>query len=213
MEQPSFQSFAKRAKQYWWIDGLPEIGFGTEMLLLALYFFLMEQIQSETWSILAASIGLPMLFVATFYGISKLVMYLKKKITFPRTGYVRYPERQPASRRRRMLIGGVIGLLTAMLINLSLAFFGVNAQWMVIALIMMMSMVYIGYLVSVFRYYVMGVLSLLWGMSMIWMPLDANILYACFFCGVGIIFCISGLVVLMRYLQRYPRSEGDDYAG
>ena len=209
----NLKSLQKKALQYWWIDGLAELGFAIEMIIIGLYFVLLQQIHSEPWTVIAASVGMPLVFLVTFFSAGKVVLYVKEKITFPRTGYVRYPKRKAVSRKRRIIVGLVIGFVTAVTVNLAREFLGVNAQWIVVALIMMMGMIYIGYLVEVYRYYVIGVLIFLWGISMIWMTIPSGYEYAWLFGGIGLINLISGLAVFLRYLKHYPKVEGEEYDG
>lgn len=207
------KSFQKKALQYWWIDGLAELAFGLEMAVFAGYFVLLQQIDSVPWSLVASSVGIPVVFLATFFLTGKLVMYIKERVTFPRTGYVRYPKRKAISRKRRIIVGAGIGLITAIAVNLSREFLGENAQWIVTAFIILMGMIYIGYLVGVYRYYVLGGLSLFWGVAMIWMPISDGYEYAWFFGGIGLISFISGLMVFLKYLKHYPKAEGEDHDG
>jgi MFS family permease len=161
------------------------------------------------WSVLVIAVGMPVIFVGTFLIVGKIIKRLKERITYPRTGYVRYPKREPASRVRRMLVGGGIGFVTALLINLALATFGLAAQWTVIAIIIMMSMLYIAYINGVYRYYIMGILTFIWGIGMIYMPVAEDALFTWFFGGVGLVFILSGLIVFITYLLRYPKAEGE----
>ena len=207
------KSLQRKALQYWWIDGLAELAFSLEMIIISLYFVLLQQIHSETWTVIAASIGMPVVFLATFFSAGKLVLYVKEKITFPRTGYVRYPKRKSISRKRRLIVGGVIAAVTVIAVNLSRELLGVNAQWIVTTLIMMMGMVYIGYLVGVYRYYVLGLLTFIWGITMIWLTIPQGYEYAWLFGAIGLFYLVSGGVVLIRYLSRYPSIEGEDYDG
>ena len=207
------KSLQRRALQYWWIDGLAELAFALEMIVISLYFVLLQQIHSAPWTVIASSVGMPVVFLVTFFSAGKLVLYIKERVTFPRTGYVRYPKRKAISRKRRIIVGGGIGFLTAVAVNLTRALLGVNAQWIVIALILMMTMIYIGYLVGVYRYYVLGILTLIWGFAMIWMAIPEGYEYAWLFGGIGLFYLISGGIVLMLYLRRYPSVEGEGYDG
>ena len=207
------KSLQRKAIQYWWIDGLAELGFGFEMLVISLYFVLLQQIHSVPWTVIVSSVGLPIVFLATFFLTGKLVLYFKEKITFPRTGYVRYPKRKAASRKRRVIVGAVIGFITAISINLTRAFLGVDAQWIVTSMIIMMCMIYIGYLAGVYRYYALGVLTFIWGVILVQVNIADNYEYAWLFGGIGLLSFLFGAVVFLRYLKQYPENEGDDYDG
>ncbi|MBI9051536.1 MAG: hypothetical protein JEZ00_19085 [Anaerolineaceae bacterium] len=209
----SLQTYKQKTIKYWWIDGLAEIAFGFEMWTLAICLLLSHLFNVFEWGVLFASIGIPLLFIISIFGVGKVVKILKERITYPRTGYVRYPKRQSISRLRRLIIGGGIGFSTAILVNLALVYFGPAARWTIIGLIMMMTMIYIASVNGVNRYYLTGILTFFWGISMIWIPAPESTLFGWFFAGVGMIFFLSGLIVFIRYLQRYPKIEGDEYVG
>jgi hypothetical protein len=204
--------YTKRTRQYWWIDGLAEIAFGLQLGLLTVYHFLTIFFSSLGWGVAAAFLGIVFIVVG-FLTINKGLLWVKERITFPRTGYVKYPNKRAASRRRRIFIAIGIGSITSILVNLSLATLGPAAQWTVIALIMMSCLIYVAYFSGVSRYYVMGILSFVWGVGMNWIPFNTGSLYAWFFGGLGCLFIFTGLIVFLGYLRRYPVLEGAEDAG
>jgi MFS family permease len=208
----SVADYAKRTRQYWWIDGLVEMGFGVQLWILALFDLSIEHFESLGQGMAAGVVGM-LLVLAGFLAVNKLVQWLKTRITFPRTGYVRYPIKPDSSRWRRFFVAMAIGAVTSILVNLSIVYLGQAAQWTVISLIMMASMIYVAYFTGVKRYYAMGILAFMWGIGMNWIPFRVGSLYPWFFGGAGSIFMITGLIVFLLYLRRYPTNEGDEDAG
>jgi hypothetical protein len=208
----SISDYTKRTRQYWWIDGLAEIAFGLQLGLLTAYHFLILFFDSLDWGVVAAFLGIAFILVG-FLAVNKGLLWVKERITFPRTGYVKYPNKRATSRKRRIFMAIGIGTLTSLLVNLALAYLGPTAQWTVIALIMMSCLIYVAYFTGVVRYYTMGFLAFIWGLLMNWIPFRAGSLYAWFFGGLGCIFILTGLIVFLRYLRRYPVLEGDEDAG
>jgi MFS family permease len=209
---PSISDYAKRTRQYWWIDGLVEMGFGVQLWILALYEVLADHFTSMGPGLAGAIVGI-LLVLGGFLAINKLVQWLKERITFPRTGYVRYPNKRASSRKRRFFVALGIGTLTSILVNLAIVYLGPAAQWTVIALIMTACMIYVAYFSGVRRYYLIGVLAFLWGVGMNWIPFYATSLYVWFFGGVGTMFILSGFIVFLLYLRQYPLIEGEEDAG
>jgi hypothetical protein len=76
----------QRALQYWFIDGLAELSGGVICLLLAIAFFL--------WGIVPQSPLTDLIFFLILFGggylIRRVVLRLKERTTYPRTGYVAY---------------------------------------------------------------------------------------------------------------------------
>ncbi len=87
MEQ-KLKSTQARANQYWFVDGLMEIGGGITCLLLSVYFAILQYFPNSQNL-------LPLLFVFIFgaaYGLRLLMQNWREHSTYPRTGYVE-PER------------------------------------------------------------------------------------------------------------------------
>jgi hypothetical protein len=209
---PSMTDYTKRTRQYWWIDGLAEIAFGLQLGLLTVYHILTQYFSSLGWGIMAAFLGIVFILVG-FLAINKGLLWVKERITFPRTGYVRYPNKRATSRKRRIIIAIGIGSITSILVNLALVYSGPAAQWTVIAMIMTSCLIYVAYFTGVSRYYAIAMMAFLWGLGMNWMPSSAGSLYVWFFGRLGCIFILTGLTVFVRYLRRYPILEGDEDAG
>jgi hypothetical protein len=88
------QSAGRRAAAYWFVDGLPEIAFGVLFLAMgvagvALGFYPKDRLIRAVF--FAVSIG----FVVLFSWDRKILDYIKARLTYPRTGYVRPPVEGP----------------------------------------------------------------------------------------------------------------------
>lgn len=85
------QSYLEQPKRYFNIDGLGEIGIGIMMLGFALVGWL--QVTSPKSSLWNGSWGMPAFLAFVFLmsvGIDRGTKFLKKRITYPRTGFVQY---------------------------------------------------------------------------------------------------------------------------
>ncbi len=87
----------RRAAAYWFIDGLPEIVFGLAMLTFGLCsVWMIEQGNRQHWWISAGVLVAELLFLLMFFMHRRILDFLKARITYPRTGYVRPPADFPS---------------------------------------------------------------------------------------------------------------------
>jgi hypothetical protein len=85
-----------RSVQYWFSDGLVELGFSAICMLLAIYFLILQVLPASPGSF---AIFFFLVFVAAF-GIRKLIFWYRERSTYPRTGFV-----EPKKRQDRRLLG------------------------------------------------------------------------------------------------------------
>jgi hypothetical protein len=92
---PQIDSPGRRAAVYWFIDGLPEIAFGSAYLawgVLGVGWGFHRSNLWYKWATIAAAVG----FIVLFVRDRRILDWLKARLTYPRTGYVRPPgEREP----------------------------------------------------------------------------------------------------------------------
>jgi len=82
--EKNLKASQKRAMQYWFADGLAELSGGVTCLLMAIYFIVQK--------ILPASQGIfALLFLLVFvaaFGIRKLMLWVRERSTYQRTGFI-----------------------------------------------------------------------------------------------------------------------------
>jgi len=96
----------RRARGYWFVDGVAEIAGGTSLLLCGALLYAAVATGAE-WVGTAALVVL----IAGFPASAWVVRAVKERITYPRTGFVAY---QPPS-RVRMFAAAAIGFVVASL--------------------------------------------------------------------------------------------------
>jgi len=107
------EKIERKTVQYWFQDGLFEMAFGVFLLLLALFFLFRASVPLNPGWRLFLDVGLlPFLIYFGVRAVGKTVRSLKKKITYPRTGYVSY--RKP-ERKKRAKSGFVMGATAGIL--------------------------------------------------------------------------------------------------
>ncbi len=90
--QHSDSSPGRRAASYWFIDGLPEIISGLALALLGALWICFEWTRSLPWIERVWSFVAMLLLLTVLFGWERnIVQYIKARLTYPRTGYVRPP--------------------------------------------------------------------------------------------------------------------------
>src|SRR4030066_1159027 len=80
----NLQASQKRAMQYWFADGLAEFSAAAICLLRAIYFIFQQVVPIAQGS---CALIFMVVFLAGI-GIRKLMLWVRQKSTYPRTGYV-----------------------------------------------------------------------------------------------------------------------------
>lgn len=89
-DQTAIQSAGRRAAAYWFVDGLPELGFGVLYLIWSVAGVAWGYDPRAPWrkdAVIAAGIA----FLLFFIWDRRILGFFKARITYPRTGYVRPP--------------------------------------------------------------------------------------------------------------------------
>ena len=213
MTTDPLQNAQKRAFQYWYVDGTFEFSFGGICLILAAYFYV-SHLLTDSWMG-----GLMMVFfiLAMLGGgwlVNRLVMSMKERITFPRTGYVSFVRKTGFKRgKRALLLGGVSGLIAA-LMTLLLANRPTGFDWMVTAsgLIFSAVVIYLGFRTGATRFFVNAAISFVLGIALGFANLPENLSLAVFYGLLGLALLIVGGISLWQYLRQNPQpaEAGDE---
>ena len=89
-DNSALPDYGRRAAQYWFVDGLPDLIFGLALLvwgLVALLSYLFFPGLSAKLLMFAGGIA----FLVLFWQDRKIIDAVKSWVTYPRTGYVRPP--------------------------------------------------------------------------------------------------------------------------
>ena len=129
---------------------------------------------------------------------------LKRWLTYPRAGVAVVPQAQKTT--ARLLIAGIVALLLGIMAFV-LVSAGSTPDWLgkffififgaIIAAVVCM----IGYWWNISRWYIYAALTLAGAASHQW--LDVPLEYG--FIAPGVIIMLSGLIILLKFLRRYPR--------
>jgi hypothetical protein len=193
--------WTKRAQQYWYIDGLSEIGSGAVILSVGILYGIASLLPDESISALLQAIGLPVLVIGLAVLVRWIVSRLKQTITYPRTGYIAYRPPEP----RRRISGILVAVATASGIALVVTVTGdwIDTRWIpaMTGLFVALLTVLIAFRIRLFRFFILAVFPLASGLALAISGVAAPINSALLFGSLGFGWIIAGVVTLGRYLR------------
>jgi len=202
-ERAHLAALMQRTRRYWYDDGLWELATGIFFLALAL-FLALEAVTprgSRLW--LLFGLGGPVIFIGLPLAIYRLVNRVKARITYPRTGYVRY--RAQHGRRARILRAAGLGAALGVLLSTSLQMGWEIQLPLLFGAVGAMAFALVGYSLGLRRFYVLAGWSALAGVVIARLPLSNLASGALFWLALGLGVSVSGLYTLRRYLSSAPK--------
>lgn len=195
----------QRARQYWYDDGLTEMATGCCFVAIGLLFL------AEAFRVIppgVSSLGLIAVVAGGMWLSRRAIGIAKTKLTYPRTGYVRYPRRN--GRRRKALAGGVAGVMGALVASL-FATGPVSLTWIpaLDGLIIGAFLLYLAYNLSLSRFYALAVASAIIGTGASLSGTGDILGSGIYFGLMGGVTLGSGAVVLATYLRRTQGSRAE----
>lgn len=193
--------WTKRAQQYWYVDGLSEIGSGVVILSVGFLYGVSSLLSSKGLGAILQGIGLPVLVIVMAILMRWIVSRLKRSITYPRTGYIAYRPPEPRRRIGRILIA----MLTASGIALVVALTGdwINPRWIpaMTGLFLALLTLIIAFRIRLTRFFILAIFPLAVGVVLAILNLTGEVNNALLFSSLGIGWMVSGAVTLIRYLR------------
>jgi hypothetical protein len=203
----------KRTVRSFYEDGLFEIALGTVFLLLGGYFF--AQAAAPKGSALEDVLSVLFILIigsSAFLG-NRILRFFKRRITYPRTGYVTFRKKEPSPRRRiaTAVVAGIIGASMAALYSLSpsvkVLLPAVNGLLLAVAVLLFANKV------GLIRYYLLAAASVVIGFAVTAAGIGdikgVSLYYGIF----GAAAVLSGLATLVVYLRRSPRPAAESPEG
>lgn len=210
MNDQQIQKIIRKTHRAWFEDGIWEISFSLAILIIALYNWLAIWLDLET----RLEIWLPLLQIVVFLGAFLLVRWvvdrLKARFSFPRTGYVAFRRESKSGIGRRIVLGAGIGALVGA--TVVVAGLASNLRAVVPAVIGLVFGLTTGYLTwrfSLYRFAVIGILTLALGVALAFTAPDNEVGSAILISGFGVLLLLSGCIALWRYVKRYPLAPGE----
>lgn len=201
-EQVKIENIIRNTRKYWYVDGLSEIAGGLVIFATGLTYWLVSTLESTNIQALLLMLAQPAVIIIGSLIVQKYLPKIKERITYPRTGYLTF--RKPARSRRfkRALVVGLVAGLVAALVAMVSSRLPANYLPLLSSVFLLIFSIYLAYQTAVPRFYVIGFLMVLLGAVISFVPFGNALPYTLFFCGVGIIWIISGVITLIGYLKK-----------
>ncbi|MEX1143276.1 MAG: hypothetical protein WEC16_00415 [Anaerolineales bacterium] len=203
--QAEVKQVEQRVKSHWFRDGLGEVVGGLMFILLGAYFSLVELLgeSSQVGGLLQA--GFIVVFLGLFYLGRRLILGLKTRYVVPRAGYVEYRvDREHQTRKR--IGAGVFAAMIAAFTVFSIRLPGI-LNWLVVltgllvGLMLVLAQLRTG---GIPRFFFLGTLSLLVGIAAGLTGLPDGYALGIYYSSMGVVFSVTGLLVLQSFLKKHP---------
>lgn len=201
-----FEEIQKRTKRYWYTDGLHEIAFGFICLILSLYFLAQVLLPQDSLLANFLTAGFVLFLLGSGFLIRRSVGKIKERLTYPRTGYVSYPN--PGAHQN--LLAAVLGLLFAILLVTFFATHPASLAWMsaVSGLIFAAVLAAMGYRLGMSRFYLLAGTALIFGAIPTLTGMQEILGLATFYGLISLAIFVSGGLTLKSYLENtQPAAE------
>lgn len=202
------EKIEKRTIQSFYEDGLAEIALGLIVLLLGGYFFAKEVLPGNSSFRAVLDVSFVLIIVLAFLA-NRILRFFKRRITYPRTGYVTFKKKELSPRRRvaTAVVAAIISASLAALYGLSPSFKALYPA--VNGLLFGVAGLLFANKVGLMRFYVLAASSAVIGVAVTAAgigDIKGIFLYYVF---IGAAVIVSGLAALLVYLHRSPRPAAD----
>jgi hypothetical protein len=195
----------RRAKNYWFTDGLTEIGFAVICLVLSIYFYGQATLTPGSIFYRILDVGFLLILLVSGIVTRRLVTNFKARLTYPRTGYVSY--RQP---KRIQTIG--VAVLAFILSSMLVVLFSsseISPAYLPAAsgILIGAALTFTAYRYGLLRFYLLAAISAIFGTGLSLSGAGDIYGLSLYYGFMGLALIISGLLVLRDYLIKSEPSE------
>jgi len=207
------EKIEKRTVQSFYDDGLGEIALGPILLLLGGVFIAQTIVREKSAVYQALGILSMLVVLAAALLTGRIVRFLKRRVTYPRTGYVAFKKKEKSPKRRAAagIVAAIIGASAAALFELSPS---VNTLFPALnGLLFAVAVFFFAHKVGLTRFYVLAAAAAVIGIAIASAGIGEIKGIGLFYMLYGAAITISGVATLVAYLRRYPRSDAGSLEG
>lgn len=187
---------------YWWVDGLAEIGMGLMFMILGGYNYLLIKLQLSTTASIFMAFGEPVIFLVCWFSYGRLVRWTKERLTYLRTGYVAYQQKNRKDRTKRAIISGILGLSVALTVTyIGPEILKINSLIMVVGVLALVTL-FLAIWHGVNRLILLAVVQFALGLWVSTLPLAPELASTLLMAAIGAVWLLSGIIVFIIYLLR-----------
>lgn len=209
----NFSDVEQRVKRYWYTDGLGELIGGGMFILLGIYFAAQQYFGEHSMISGLLQAGLVIFLIGGMTIGRWLIKALKARLTYPRTGYVEYRVDRQSSNRRRT----IVAIVAALVATFSIVFAGRIVHFLDLTLALtglLVGAILIflqGRGAGLERFYALGGMSAVLGVTLSLSGLPGGYGLGLYYTLMGVVYIISGGIILQRYLQDNPLPAGAEH--
>ncbi len=207
------EKIEKRTVRSFYDDGLFEISLGLVFLLLGGYFFAQSSVPEGSTVHSWLSAAFVLLIVSAGLLVNSVLRFLKRRVAYPRTGYVAFKEKRVGGKRRfaTALVGALMGGSIAALYQIA-----PSAKTLLPALnglLLAFVALVLAHRIGLARVYILAAASAVTGFAITAAGIGdikgLSLYYGLF----GAALVLSGLAALIVYLRRSPLPADDAAEG
>ena len=187
---------------YWWVDGLAEIGMGLMFGILGGYNYLLITLHLSTTASMSMAFGEPLVFLACWFAYGRLVRWTKERLTYRRTGYVAYQQKNRQDRTKRAIISAVLGITMALTVTyIGPEVLKINSLVMICGVMALVTL-FLAIWHGVNRLILLAVVQFALGLWVSTLPLEPELGSTLLMAAIGAVWLLSGIIVFIIYLVR-----------
>jgi hypothetical protein len=194
----------ERTRQYWYIDGFSELLVGAIFVLLGILNCASLIIHPSMGSAVIVGIGYPLVILGGVLFGNKWVRNMKEKVTYPRTGFVKYIQPERPTRMSRMIKAFVIAFMVSIVTSVILN--RLDPFWIVLGTGLMIAafVVYMAAQIPLNRFYLLAGWIAVISMVAARVPVTEDMQISLLLAGTGLGWLVGGVVSLVTYLRNNP---------
>jgi hypothetical protein len=201
----NIDNIVRKTYRYYYDDGLVEMAIGLLFIAVGLILLAWQSSDFSPLVTIVVVMGLLVVAIGGVYLLKRLASEMKRRITYPRTGYVAYRQGEPSIGGRWLFLLAALALGGVSLF-LPDSFTGMSA---VVGAILGAVLILMGYRVSLPRFYIVGIIALVSGVALSWSDAAEFIAVALTFTIAGGALFLAGGFALISYLRDHPRPNGE----
>lgn len=195
------QKSRMRSISYWFVDGISEIGTGLVITLMGCLFLILYILPTGSkWNWVLAY-GQPVIIVAAFLVVSRLVKIFKERVTFPRTGYVSYMQPKTNQRIKRGVLAGATAAAVSILTTLISGKLDPRFTPLFMGALLALAMIVFAFYYGIKRFYFVALFTFSTGALLCWLNVPNALSSSLVFVSTGGSMMLAGLAALIHYLR------------
>jgi len=202
-----FLDAERRARRYWYEDGLGEIAVGGFFVILGVYFTTQRLITGRLGPTADVLLNLlfPVIVIGAGLGMRRVIGKAKERLVYPRAGYVAYPQKQ---RVPKWLTGMIAGAVAGLVAVLARSAPGVEAWLSAFQGFMIGGFLWwLGRLSGLARFSLLGLVTALIGVLLSLAGGSSTVSGALFFGAVGLALMVSGWTAFRHFVRANGAGE------